>query len=290
MRDYQDFGTWLTSGKESPVAYRARKAREKAEWEAIKRERERIKAQRKAEAEAKREQKQREWEASQRERARRQAEYEAKEAAKKRKWEQDKRDYEARKAARAARAAKEAERKRREKRGGTPLFGSDGRRIGTEPTKRVKRSLDHAYWQVLNEKNPGQKKELHHSHPEYLGGDKKQWLTLLNKNGHGRLHSDMHHFFKIRGVVALGKEPRDVLKEHGRSKLTEMTGDFYLYDGPNGGARYTDAAGDFFKKNPGIRDKCEKRILEMKDKLSERAPQQYREVARNFYEEKFRVK
>lgn len=283
-----------TSGAQD---YYERKRR-KAEREAEKRERDQERQRKKAEWEAR----QRERERRNAEREARQREYERKKAEREAEKARKKQEYEARKAEQARKKAEYEQRKARRElerasrkdnnrqRGGRPIFGADGQRIGTQPTVRERKRMDTYFKLVLNENNRGQKKEGHHSHPMHLGGDKKQPLTVLKQNNHSRLHNDMQQFFRMRGIEVSGKKPGDAIKEYSRRKLVDLTGDFYLDDGPNGGARYTNAARDFFDQNPDIVDSSKKRIADLKQELKNSPPQEHRNVIARFYQRVLGVK
>ncbi|RBP48517.1 polymorphic toxin-type HINT domain-containing protein [Arenicella xantha] len=93
----------------------------------------------------------------------------------------------------------------------------------------------------------------HHSDPKFLGGDPKQKLTDLDPEDHRNLHNDMNDFLSDK-TDDFGNDMRprrgnsaEVIQENfTRDQCIDALCDFY--DGP--GAKYEDAAKDFFEQHP----------------------------------------
>ena len=97
------------------------------------------------------------------------------------------------------------------------------------------------------------KKERHHSDPKFLGGNPKQPLTTMRGRTHRQLHKDLNEFLRQRTDSAghhmrpqRGNSGRDIQENFDRSEMVEAMRDFYR--GP--GAKYKDAARDFFEQHP----------------------------------------
>jgi RHS repeat-associated protein len=95
----------------------------------------------------------------------------------------------------------------------------------------------------------------HHADPKFLGGARNQSLTRLAEETHKNLHRDMNDFLRTR-MDELGNHMRpqrgnsgQVIRQNfSRQERLEALRDFYR--GP--GAKYTDAAHDFFSQHPGL--------------------------------------
>jgi intein/homing endonuclease len=95
----------------------------------------------------------------------------------------------------------------------------------------------------------------HHSDPKFMGGDPKQPLTTLDENIHRQLHNDMNTFLETKTDSSghtmrpkPGNPGIDIQTNFSRDELLRALAEFYR--GP--GAKYTDAANDFFKQHPGL--------------------------------------
>ncbi|MDZ4098042.1 MAG: hypothetical protein U1E13_04990, partial [Methylophilaceae bacterium] len=92
----------------------------------------------------------------------------------------------------------------------------------------------------------------HHSDPKFLGGDPKQPLTQMNEANHRALHKDMNDFLRTKTDEfgnhmrpQRGNSGRDIQQNFTREQCVGALCEFY--QGP--GAKYEDAARDFFKQH-----------------------------------------
>ncbi len=99
------------------------------------------------------------------------------------------------------------------------------------------------------------KKERHHADPKFLGGDPKQPLTKMRARTHRQLHKDLNDFLRQRTDAAgrhmrpqRGNSGAKIQQNFDRSERLEALRDFYR--GP--GAKYKDAARDFFEQHPDL--------------------------------------
>ena len=95
--------------------------------------------------------------------------------------------------------------------------------------------------------------EWHHSDPKFMGGEKKQGLTEMEKGEHKQLHKDLNEHLKgikdSRGNhmrPQKGNSGATIRKNFTREQRIQAMKDFYK--GP--GANYAPAAKDFFKQHP----------------------------------------
>jgi len=98
--------------------------------------------------------------------------------------------------------------------------------------------------------------EKHHSDPKFLGGDPKQELTPMAKSQHRQLHKDLNEHLenyvdsKGNSMVPKKGNPGSVIRQNfPRNERLQALADFYK----GAGARYKDAANDFFKQHPGYK-------------------------------------
>jgi hypothetical protein len=96
---------------------------------------------------------------------------------------------------------------------------------------------------------------LHHSDPKFLGGDPKQILTPLDRSTHIALHNDLNAFLRQQ-TDPFGNHMRplkgnsgdDIQLNFTRAEMLDALQRFY--SGP--GAKYSDAARDFFLQHPEL--------------------------------------
>jgi hypothetical protein len=95
----------------------------------------------------------------------------------------------------------------------------------------------------------------HHADPRFLGGAANQSLTRLAEGTHKNLHRDLNDFLRTRTDQfgnhmrpQRGNSGQDIRQNFSRQERLEALRDFYR--GP--GAKYTDAARDFFRQHPGL--------------------------------------
>ncbi len=95
--------------------------------------------------------------------------------------------------------------------------------------------------------------ELHHSDPKFMEGNSKQELTPMEKGEHQQLHKDLNEHLKdIKDNKGNHMRPqrgnpgRVIQRNFTRQQRIQAMKDFYK--GP--GAKYTQAAKDFFKQHP----------------------------------------
>lgn len=86
-----------------------------------------------------------------------------------------------------------------------------------------------------------------------MGGDPKQSLTEMAESAHKQLHKEMNDFLRQRGDSAgnhmrpqRGNSGQAIRQNFSRQERIDALRDFY--NGP--GAKYGDAARDFFEQNP----------------------------------------
>jgi hypothetical protein len=99
----------------------------------------------------------------------------------------------------------------------------------------------------------GSKPHGHHSDPMFLGGKKDQDLTVLDASTHKSLHKDMNDFLRTK-TDGNGNHMRPqsnnsgerIQRNFGRDACVNALCEFYR--GP--GAKYENAAKDFFKQHP----------------------------------------
>ncbi len=101
--------------------------------------------------------------------------------------------------------------------------------------------------------------ELHHSDPEFMGGDPKQELTSMPKDGHrGKgesLHNDLNGFLKEKTDSAgnhmrpqRGNPGTRIRENFPRSERLDALAEFYKRNRD----KYSDAARDFFRQHPEL--------------------------------------
>ncbi len=95
----------------------------------------------------------------------------------------------------------------------------------------------------------------HHSDPKFMGGKKKQPLTNLDVQLHKELHKDMNDFLKNKTDdfgnhmrPQRGNSGQKIRQNFTRQERLDALQEFYR--GP--GAKYKDAAADFFKQHPDL--------------------------------------
>ena len=95
--------------------------------------------------------------------------------------------------------------------------------------------------------------ELHHSDPKFMGGEANQELTAMEKGEHKALHKDLNnHLKEVKDGKGnhmrpqKGNSGKQIQKNFSRQQRIQAMKDFYK--GP--GAKYTNAAKDFFKQRP----------------------------------------
>lgn len=103
------------------------------------------------------------------------------------------------------------------------------------------------------EKDATEAIEKHHSDPKFLGGEEKQELTPMTKSEHKSLHKDLNnHLKEVKDGKGnhmspqRGNSGKTIQKNFSRQQRIQAMKDFYK--GP--GAKYTNAAKDFFKQHP----------------------------------------
>lgn len=95
----------------------------------------------------------------------------------------------------------------------------------------------------------------HHSDPKFIGGKRKQLCTEMSEASHIDLHRDLNNFpDKVKDAAGNTMRPKrgnsgaDILANFGRWECLKQVAAFYkLY-----GAKYADAARDFFAQHPWI--------------------------------------
>jgi hypothetical protein len=86
--------------------------------------------------------------------------------------------------------------------------------------------------------------QLHHSFPKFLGGLKNQKLTKMTVDAHKALHKELNIFLSKFGMAPSKiNKGTDIIRNNSVEKIQKVLTDFY--SGP--GAKYTEAAKDFFK-------------------------------------------
>jgi hypothetical protein len=102
----------------------------------------------------------------------------------------------------------------------------------------------------------GEKTVLHHSEPMFMGGAKKQPLTKLGESEHKQLHKELNQFLETK-KDAYGNSMHSKRGNSGATIQQNFTGkerkeamaEFYKGDG----AKFTEAAKDFFSQNPALK-------------------------------------
>ena len=94
---------------------------------------------------------------------------------------------------------------------------------------------------------PGEKTNLHHSFPMFMGGASSQKLTPMSASEHVSLHKDLTSFLKSKHPEMMTKAGYSGAKMQQivpfKARLAAMK---EFYEGP--GAKYQDAAKDFMKQ------------------------------------------
>jgi RHS repeat-associated protein len=86
---------------------------------------------------------------------------------------------------------------------------------------------------------------LHHSFPKFLGGLRNQKLTQMGIDAHKALHKEMNAFLKEYGMAPSRSNPgRFIRRDYSPLQIQKALTDFYK----GTGAKYVDAAEDFFKQ------------------------------------------
>jgi hypothetical protein len=95
----------------------------------------------------------------------------------------------------------------------------------------------------------------HHSDPKFLGGNPKQKLTKLDEKEHRQLHKDMNSFLRTKTNEngdhmrpQRGNSGRDIQENFTRDECLAALCEFYR----GVGAKYENAAKDFFDQHSGI--------------------------------------
>jgi len=103
------------------------------------------------------------------------------------------------------------------------------------------------------EKDGAEAYEKHHSDPKFMEGDAKQDLTPMTKSDHKALHEDLNNHLKdVKDAKGNHMRPQRgnsgarIQRNFTRAQRIQAMKDFYR--GP--GAKYTNAAKDFFKQHP----------------------------------------
>jgi hypothetical protein len=77
----------------------------------------------------------------------------------------------------------------------------------------------------------------------------------MSSNDHDELHSSLGSFLRVRGIVANGSRDSNV-RRYGRARLRIMLAMFYVYEGPNGGAKHSGVAQRFFELPPDVKEQA----------------------------------
>ncbi|MGB3410168.1 MAG: hypothetical protein WBA45_03135 [Microthrixaceae bacterium] len=109
---------------------------------------------------------------------------------------------------------------------------------------------------VTPSETPSGVTHMHHSDPKFMGGAPKQPLTKLTDVEHKALHKDLNDFLRQQ-TDDFGRHMRPQRGNSGQIIRRNFTRDERLdalarfYSGP--GAKYADAAEEFFTQHPGLR-------------------------------------
>jgi hypothetical protein len=170
---------------------------------------------------------------------------------------------------------------------GKPRYDDRGQPIGHWETKREKKDYERRVgW--LNSELRSNKTEKHHSDFQAFGGHGPQRTTPLAAPTHRLLHEDARHFLRLRGVEIGGKSRQDFESNLPRPKLIQALADFYVSEQPNGGARYTNAASDFFAQHPAEFEPAKQRAADEKKFLDQGTPQEHFDRLASFHAKRWK--
>lgn len=164
--------------------------------------------------------------------------------------------------------------------GETLRYDANGRQIGKEPTASELRSMQR---EAARLNSQSRRTEEHHSHPKQMGGKDAQKLTRMQDAAHRQLHNDMRQFNRAREFETSGLKGKKNLKETPQEVVDKRLADFYASRDARGGAKYDQAAKDFFAQNPGARQAAETRMAKEMEYLKRYPPEQYRQRLQEYY-------